>query len=152
MDASAAVTVCALTSLSSRRVLSISAALRERGDDLRFPHRQIARLAGSERAEFDRTKLRPHQPLDIQAQRLTQPSYLSRSPFRDRDLQLPRSAPNAPRREMAWEHHAVFQLYTLHRYSCRGRAVTAHGRQIGELDLGARMCQFVRRFTICCEE
>src|SRR5882724_9082722 len=104
MDASAAVTVCALTSWSSRSVLSLAAALRERGDDLRFARRQIPRLPRCQRAEFDRPELRSHQPLDLKAQRFTQPSYLSRPALGDGDLDLPQSPANTSSDEVSRSH------------------------------------------------
>src|SRR5437762_6722471 len=152
MDASAAVTVCALTSRSPCSVLSLAATLRERGDDLRFPCRQAPRLPRCQRAQFYRTELRSHETLDLEAQRFTQPSYLSRPALGDGDLHLPPSASDSPRHEFPWHHDAVFQLYPLHRRSCRFGAVTTHHCQVGALDLAAWMCQFVRRFTICCQE
>src|SRR5947208_16479949 len=114
MDASAAVTVCALTSRSPCSVLSLAATLRERGDDLRFPCRQAPRLPRCQRAQFYRTELRSHQPLDHEAQRFTQPTYLSRPALGDGDLHLTPSASDSPPYKFPSHHAAVFDLHPLH--------------------------------------
>src|SRR5215208_104621 len=101
MDASAAVTVCALTSCSSRSVLALAAALRERGDDLSLPRRQRTRPSGTKRSKLHRPELRAHQPLDFEAKRRAEPSYFSRPPFRDDDLELPQAARNASCRDVS---------------------------------------------------
>src|SRR5437660_6819318 len=152
MDASAAVTVCALTSWSSGGVLSLAAALRERGDDLRFPCRQISRLPRCQRPKFYRPELSSHQSLDSKIQRFTQPSYFSRPSFSDSYFDLPESPANSSRLKFTGHHDAVFQLYTLHRRSCRLSAVPAYCCEVGALNLAARMCQFVRRFTVVGQE
>src|SRR5437868_847087 len=152
MDASAAITVCALTSRSSRSVLALAAALRERGDDLRFPCRQAPRLPRCQRSQLYGTELRPHQALDLQPQRFTQSSYLSRPALGNRDLDLPRSPADSARLKLPRDDPSILKLYPLHSCSCRGGTVTAHGSQVSPLYLGARMCQFVRRFTVCSQE
>src|SRR6266550_1227890 len=152
MDASAAVTVCALTSRSSRSVLALAAALCERGDDLRFPCRQVPRLPRCQRSQFYGTELRPHQAFDLQAQRFTQSSYLSRPALGDRDLDLPRSPADSARLKFSRDDPSILKLYPFHSCSCRGGTVTPHSSQVSPLYLAARMCQFVRRFTVCSQE
>src|SRR6266480_2757994 len=148
MDASAAVTVCALTSCSSRSVLALSAALRERGDDFHLARRQGTRLSRPQRPQLHRPEIRAHESLNLETQCRAQSSYFSRPALGDRDFEIPRPASDATRRDVLRHHEPILQLYTSHGGACRIGTIPAHRRQIGSLELAARMCQFVRRVAV----
>src|SRR5947209_20095925 len=103
-DASASITVCALTSRSSGDVLSRAASLRERGDDFTLARSQWPRLTGWERSQLHRPKPRSHQSLDDESQCFAQPAHFPFTSFRDGELQLPQPSIDSSRIDIARHH------------------------------------------------
>src|SRR5512140_86145 len=124
----------------------------ERGDDLVLAIRKRTRLSAGELTELDGTVAHTNESLHEEAERLAEAADFMISAFGDRDRELPVSATDRLRFDVLGDDESVVQLHAEARAANRRGRVASHRRDIGALDLTARMRQRVRPDTIRREE
>src|SRR5262245_11190670 len=113
-----------------------------------FADRERSGFAGFQTTEHDRTEPNAHETFDLEADGLAEASNLAIAPFCDGDLEFRCAVPERPRFDRPWPDQAVFELDTSPCGSDREPNVPADGRDVRALDLGAWVCELVRRVAV----